>query len=82
MTAQLQLALDDIAYDAAIALLHKVETDIDIVEVGTPLLMRYGMAIVTDLKKTCFATQRSWTQPGWKPTSRSTPGRTTSPSSR
>ena len=52
MTTQLQLALDDITHDDAIALLHKVETDIDIVEVGTPLLMRYGMAIVTDIKQT------------------------------
>lgn len=35
----------------AITLLHQVETDIDIVEVGTPLLMRYGVGIVTDIKR-------------------------------
>ncbi|MET0453563.1 MAG: 3-hexulose-6-phosphate synthase [Mycobacterium sp.] len=51
MTAQLQLALDDITYTAAVELLHLVEGYIDIVEVGTPLMMRYGMAVVADLKR-------------------------------
>lgn len=50
MTTQLQLALDDVSRDDAIALLEHVSTHLDIVEVGTPLLMRYGVAIVTDIK--------------------------------
>ena len=47
----LQLALDDISHVDALALLDRVQQDIDIVEIGTPLLMRYGMDIVRDVKK-------------------------------
>jgi 3-hexulose-6-phosphate synthase len=51
MTTQLQLALDDIDWDAALRLVDLVQGDIDIVEVGTPLLMRYGLRIVTAIKE-------------------------------
>jgi 3-hexulose-6-phosphate synthase len=50
VTAALQLALDDLSRDDALALLHRVRPAIDIAEVGTPLLMRYGMAIVEAVK--------------------------------
>ena len=45
MTA-LQLALDDVSREDALALLAPVQDDIDIAEIGTPLLMRYGLDIV------------------------------------
>jgi 3-hexulose-6-phosphate synthase len=51
ITARLQLALDDIRHADAIALLDDVQQDIDIAEIGTPLLMRYGMEIVRDVKE-------------------------------
>jgi 3-hexulose-6-phosphate synthase len=51
MTARLQLALDDVRHADAIALLDDVQQDIDIAEIGTPLLMRYGMEIVRDVKE-------------------------------
>lgn len=46
---RLQLALDDVTRDDAFQILDQVEAAIDIVEVGTPLLMRYGISIVSDL---------------------------------
>jgi 3-hexulose-6-phosphate synthase len=49
MTA-LQLALDDILRADALALLEKVHQDIDIAEIGTPL-MRYGMDIVRAVRQ-------------------------------
>jgi 3-hexulose-6-phosphate synthase len=51
MTTQLQLALDDVDWDDALALVDLVQADIDIVEVGTPLLMRYGLHMVTAIKE-------------------------------
>ncbi|MFT0847248.1 3-hexulose-6-phosphate synthase [Actinomycetaceae bacterium L2_0104] len=51
MAARLQLALDDIEYREALDLIERVQAHIDIVEVGTPLLMRYGMPIVCDVKR-------------------------------
>ena len=44
------LALDDVSHDDAVTLLDRLQQDIDIVEIGTPLLMRYGMGIVRDVK--------------------------------
>jgi 3-hexulose-6-phosphate synthase len=49
--ALLQLALDEIMRDDALALLGRVRQDIDIVEVGTPMLMRYGTGIVRTVKR-------------------------------
>jgi 3-keto-L-gulonate-6-phosphate decarboxylase len=50
-TAQLQLALDDITREEIFPLLEKIEGFVDIVEVGTPLLMRYGVSIITEIKQ-------------------------------
>lgn len=50
-TTQLQLALDDITRDEIFPLLEKIAGSVDIVEVGTPLLMRYGVAIITEIKQ-------------------------------
>ncbi len=49
--ALLQLALDDITREGVFSLLERVQEAVDIVEVGTPLLMRYGIAIITDIKE-------------------------------
>ena len=48
---ELQLALDDIALDEALALAESVQEYVDIIEVGTPMVMEYGMAPVRELKK-------------------------------
>lgn len=48
--SRLQLALDDIDRTAVLPLLEQVAGYVDIVEVGTPLLIRYGLAVVTDIK--------------------------------
>jgi 3-hexulose-6-phosphate synthase len=47
---KLQLALDDIGLDVALGLLRKLGGHIDIIEIGTPLLMEYGMDAVRAVK--------------------------------
>ncbi|MFT3876645.1 MAG: orotidine 5'-phosphate decarboxylase [Propioniciclava sp.] len=49
--ALLQLALDDLSREQIFALLDQVAAQVDIIEVGTPLLMRYGVEIITDIKR-------------------------------
>ena len=49
MGGKLQIALDDIRLPDAIALLEEISDDIDIVEVGTPMMMEYGMEAVRQL---------------------------------
>lgn len=49
MHARLQVALDAITLNGALNLIEKIQDDIDIVEVGTPLLMHYGMNVVEKL---------------------------------
>ncbi|MCT6892678.1 MAG: orotidine 5'-phosphate decarboxylase [Bombilactobacillus mellifer] len=49
MQARLQVALDAITLNGALNLIEKIQDDIDIVEVGTPLLMHYGMNVVEKL---------------------------------
>jgi 3-hexulose-6-phosphate synthase len=48
---RLQLALDDITREDIFTLLEKTDGFVDIVEVGTPLLMRYGVDIITEIKQ-------------------------------
>ena len=48
---ELQLALDDMTLDEALALVKSVQAHVDIIEVGTPMVMEYGMAPVRELKK-------------------------------
>lgn len=52
MRSKLQIALDDITLENALKLLEKVHGDIDIVEVGTPFMMEYGMEAVRKIKTT------------------------------
>ena len=47
---KLQLALDDLTLEAAIALVARVRDHIDILEAGTPLIYGYGMEAVRALK--------------------------------
>lgn len=49
---KLQIALDDISMDDALSLLEQIHSYIDIIEVGTPFLMEYGMYAVRTLKNT------------------------------
>ena len=48
---KLQLALDDMEVEAAIALVEKVEDVIDIIEIGTPFLYQEGMRTVQLFKE-------------------------------
>lgn len=49
--ALLQVALDDIERRDIFPLLDRIHDVVDIIEVGTPLLMRYGVEIITEIKK-------------------------------
>ncbi len=51
MDTKLQIALDDVMLDEALALLHQIEHVVDIIEIGTPFMMRYGMEAVRMLKQ-------------------------------
>lgn len=46
---KLQLALDDISLENSIALINIIKNEVDIIEVGTPLMMKYGMQAVSRL---------------------------------
>lgn len=52
MRPKLQLALDDIELEKALELVGKLQDYIDIVEIGTPFMMEYGMEAVGKMKKT------------------------------
>ena len=47
---KLQLALDTISLEDAFRLVEQLESKIDIVEVGTPLMLKYGLRAVSELK--------------------------------
>lgn len=49
MQDRLQVALDAITLNGALNLIEKIQDDVDIVEVGTPLMMHYGMNVVEKL---------------------------------
>ena len=48
---KLQLALDDITLEDAVKLVGEVQDDIDIVEIGTPMVIEYGMEAVRVMKE-------------------------------
>lgn len=48
---KLQLALDDITLEDAVKLVGEVQDDIDIVEIGTPMVIEYGMEPVRVMKE-------------------------------
>lgn len=48
---KLQLALDDITLEKALALVDEVQDYIDIVEIGTPMVIEYGMEPVRLMKQ-------------------------------
>ena len=48
---KLQLALDDLTIEQSVELLHKVENQVDIIEIGTPFLMMEGMKATREIKK-------------------------------
>lgn len=50
MKTKLQLALDDISLEQALVLLEQVQESVDIVEMGTPFIMEYGMGAVRTIK--------------------------------
>jgi 3-hexulose-6-phosphate synthase len=49
--SKLQLALDDISLEDSIILINKIRSQVDIIEVGTPLMMAYGMEAVSVLAR-------------------------------
>lgn len=50
MSTKLQVALDDVTLEEACRLLEKVHDIVDIVEIGTPFMMEYGMEAVRRIK--------------------------------
>lgn len=48
---KLQIALDDITLENALALVEKVRDYIDIIEIGTPFVYEYGMQAVRTMKE-------------------------------
>ena len=48
---KLQLALDDITLENAVKLVNEVQDYIDIIEIGTPMVIEYGMNIVRTMKE-------------------------------
>lgn len=48
---ELQIALDDITLENAFSLIEKVYAYIDIIEIGTPMVMEYGMISVREMKR-------------------------------
>ena len=51
MSVKLQLALDFIDFEEALRLLEKVHSFADIIEVGTPSLIRYGVEAVRRIRR-------------------------------
>ncbi|WP_343784423.1 3-hexulose-6-phosphate synthase [Alkalibacillus silvisoli] len=49
---KLQLALDRLSWTECFDVLHKTESEIDIIEVGTGVIKEYGMSIVREIRKT------------------------------
>ncbi len=49
--ALLQLALDDLSAEEVFSLLDEAAPCVDIIEVGTPLLMRYGVSLIAEIKR-------------------------------
>ena len=48
---KLQLALDDLTWEEAMQLMDKVGDQVDIIELGTPFLMEYGMEAVRQFRE-------------------------------
>ena len=48
---KLQLALDDITLEDALSLVRTVRDYIDIIEIGTPFVIEYGMEAVRVMKR-------------------------------
>ena len=51
MNTKLQIALDDISLENVMKLLEKVEGYVDIVEIGSPLIIEYGSCAVREIRK-------------------------------
>lgn len=48
---RLQLALDTLTMEQALGLLEKIHTQVDIAEIGTPMLIEYGLEAVRCLRR-------------------------------
>lgn len=48
---KLQVSLDEVTLAEGINLVHQIENDVDIIEVGTPLVIREGMTAVRQFKQ-------------------------------
>lgn len=51
MNTKLQIALDDVTLEDALALLEQMKDYVDIVEAGTPFIMEYGTYAVREIRK-------------------------------
>lgn len=48
---KLQIALDDITLENAVKLIEEVRNSVDIIEIGTPMVIEYGMKAVRTMKE-------------------------------
>jgi len=48
---KIQLALDNLSLEKAVTLVKELGGDVDIIEIGTLLLMRYGLKIIPRIQK-------------------------------
>ena len=51
MRAKLQIALDDMRLEDGLRLIDRIRRSVDIVEVGTPFMMEYGMEAVRSFRR-------------------------------
>ena len=48
---KLQIALDTCSYGEVFHIVDTLRTEVDIVEIGTPLLLKYGLELVSEVKR-------------------------------
>lgn len=53
MSTQLQLAIDFGAFGEAVALARRLHPHVERIEIGTPLVLRYGVELVRAVKQAC-----------------------------
>jgi 3-hexulose-6-phosphate synthase len=51
-TMKLQVAIDLLSTADALGLLNKVADQVDVIELGTPLIKQAGLSVVTNVKAT------------------------------
>ncbi|EKB55789.1 3-hexulose-6-phosphate synthase [Falseniella ignava] len=48
---KLQVAIDDVSYEEALDIVRDLHPYLDIIEVGTPMIIKYGLKLVSEIRK-------------------------------